>query len=114
MDWLRQFLIGLSIMLISMVPFSVITCLILWKIRSQGIWTLLLSPVLAIVFILLAILVFPAIAHFHAGSDGNSPIIDGVSNGCFLSILVMGSYHMTERKKKQAASGSSDDPAGRP
>lgn len=109
MHTLTDFLIDLGITALVGMPLFFASTVVLWKLRSRGIWTIALGPVAGILLSNLLLIACPSVLRYHYDGVGTTPVETGIMVGWIVPTAFTALYHLAERKKKKGAAEPQDD-----
>ena len=109
MHTVTDFLIYLGITSLVGIPLFFTSTVVLWKLRSRGIWTVALGPVAGTLLSNLLLIACPSVLRYHYDGVGMSPVETGIMVGWIVPTAFTALYHLDERKKRRAATRPNDD-----
>ena len=106
---MKAFWIDTAVMTSFFFPAAILTFSVLWKLRSKGVYTVLLGFVFQIVLTVLGFAIAPRVMHFHR-EPGMSPAGQGIGMGCVIPMVIMLLYYMAEHKKRKQVNTEATTP----
>ncbi len=97
---MARFFLDTAITIAVFLPFCLFTLTILWRLKSKGVYTLLLGFFFEIVFQFAGYALIPQAMRYHH-KVGMPPVVQGMAMGCLMPMVYMILYHMVQKQKKR-------------